>query len=127
MTVTVIPYTPPVETERWVSAYRFLFQLHTIEQQFIMSAVRAAALALTPAQFLNMDPEAVDANGYPLTVLKVFSLAYDQMERLGGRLDLLSADLATYFTAASAIGLYGDTSEEIAAEIARIKSDTRPA
>jgi hypothetical protein len=124
MTVTVYPAPP--ETERWVSSYRFLFQLHTIEQQFIMSAVRAAALSLTPAQFLNMDPEATDANGYPLTVLKVFSIAYDQMERLGGRLDLLSADLNTYFQAASAIGLYGETSEEIAAEIARIKSDTRP-
>ena len=124
MTVTVIPSKP--DTERWVSAYRFLFQLHTIEQQFIMSAVRAAALALTPAQFLDMDQQAVDDNGYPLVVLKVFSLAYDQMERLSGRVDLLSADLATYFQAASAIGLYGDTQQEIAAEIARIKSDTRP-
>lgn len=124
MTVTVIPAVGP--TQRWVTSYRFLFQLHTLEQQFIMSAVRAAALALTPAQFLNMDPEATDANGYPLPVLKVFSLAYDQMERLSGRVDLLSSDLNTYFQAASAIGLYGDTEQEIAAEIARIKSDTRP-
>jgi len=124
MTVTVYPAPEP--TERWVSSYRFLFQLHSIEQQFIMSAVRAAALALTPAQFLDMDPRAVDANGYPLMVLKVWSLAYDQMERLSGRVDLLSPDLATYFQAASAIGLYGDTPEEIAAEIARIQSDTRP-
>lgn len=124
MTVRVFP--APLETERWVSSYRFLFQLHTIEQQFIMSAVRAAALALTPAQFLDMDPRSVDGNGYPLMVLKVFSLAYDQMERLSGRVDLLSSDLATYFQAASAIGLYGDTQQEIAAEIARIKSDARP-
>lgn len=125
MTVTVIPTEP--ETTRWVTAYRFLFQLHTLEQQFIISAVRSAAVALTPAQFLDMTPGAVDANGYPLAVLRVFSLAYDQMERLGGRIDLLSADLANYFLAASAIGLYGDTPQEIAAEIDRIKSDTRPA
>ena len=124
MTVTVYPAAEP--TERWVTTYRFLFQLHSLEQQIMIDAVHTAALALSPSQILNLDPQATDANGYPLQVLRVFRIAYEIMDKLGGRVDLLSADLGTFFQAASAVGIYGETGEQITAEIARIKSDTRP-
>lgn len=124
MTVTVYPAPP--ETERWVTTYRFLFQLHSLEQQVMIDAVHTAAMALTPSQILNLDPQATDANAYPLQVLRVFRIAYEMMDKLGGRVDLLSADLATFFQAAAAVGIYGETGEQITAEIARIKSDTRP-
>ena len=126
MTVRVFPSSEPAPTTRWIESYRFLFQLHDITQQVIIDAVHTAAMGLTPAQILDFTPGAVDSNGYPLAVLRVFRFAYEQMDKLGGRVDLLSADLNTFFTAASAVGIYGATPEAIAAELARIKSDTRP-
>ena len=125
MTVTVIP--SPAPTSRWIGSHRFLFTLHSLEQQFMIDAVHTAAMGLTPAQILNFEDGAVDGNGYPLAVLRVFRLAYEMMERLGGQVDLLSANLNSFLQAGSAVGIYGDTGEEIAAEIARIKSDTAPA
>ena len=90
------------------------------------TSVHTAAMALSPSQILNLDPQATDANGYPLAVLRVFRIAYEMMDKLGGRVDLLSSDLATFFQADAAVGIYGETGEQITAEIARIKSDTRP-
>jgi hypothetical protein len=117
---------PVAETSRWIGSHRFLFTLHSLEQQFMIDAVHTAAMGLTPAQILNFEDGAVDGNGYPLAVLRVFRLAYEQMDKLGGQVDLMSANLSTFLQAAAAVGIYGDTSEEIAAEIARIKSDTAP-
>lgn len=124
--MTVRVYPAPPETERWVSTYRFLFQLHSLEQQVLIDAVHTAAISLVPSQILNFTASAVDGNGYPLAVLRVFRLAYEQMDRLQDRVDLLSADLGYFLQAASAIGIYGDTPEEITAEIGRIRSDERP-
>ena len=117
----------PEPISRWIGSHRFLFTLHAFEQQVLMDAVHTAAMGLTPAQILNFDPGAVDGNGYPLAALRVFRLAYEMMDKLGGQVDLLSGNMDAFLQAASAIGLYGDTGEEIAAEIARIKSDTAPA
>lgn len=117
---------PVAETSRWIGSHRFLFTLHATEQQFLMDAVHTAAMGLTPAQILDFTPNAVDGNGYPLAALRVFRLAYEMMDKLGGNVDLLSANMDAFLQAASAVGLYGDTGEEIAAEIARIKSDTAP-
>lgn len=124
MTVTVYP-TPP-ETERWINSYRFLFELHSVAQQVQLDAFRAAADVLTPAQIGNLDPEAVDANGIPLAALRIIRLAYQQMERLGNKVDVLNQNTDVFFAAVSALGLYGQTSQEITAEILRIKSDTPP-
>ncbi|HAH10226.1 MAG TPA: hypothetical protein DCL48_09005 [Alphaproteobacteria bacterium] len=125
MTVTVYP-SPP-ETSRWIGSHRFLFTLHTLEQQIMMDAVHSAAIQLTPAQILNFDEGAVDPHGWPLEVLRVFRLAYEQMDKLGGQIDLMSSQLATFLQAASVLGIYGSTEQEIAAEIARITSNTPPA
>ena len=114
------------ETTKWVESYRFLFRLHDMEQQILMDAVHSAALGLTPAQIVNPDPDAVDAYGYPLSVLKVFRIAYEQMDRLGGQVDLLSRDIDLFFAAAASVGIYGDTEEEQQAEIGRIKADRVP-
>ena len=117
---------PVPGTTKWVEAYRFLFRLHDMEQQILMDAVHSAALGLTPAQIVNPDPDAVDAYGYPLSVLKVFRIAYEQMDRLGGQVDLLSRDIDLFFAAAASVGIYGDTEEEQQAEIGRIKADRVP-
>jgi hypothetical protein len=118
---------PETPSHRWIGSHRFLFTLHSLEQQFMIDAVHTAALGLLPAQILNFDPGAVDSNGYPLAALRVFRLAYEQMDKLGGQVDLMSANLSTFLQAAAAVGIYGDTSEEIAAEMARIVSNTPPA
>jgi hypothetical protein len=120
------PQPAPEPTSLWIGSHRFLFTLHALEQQIMIDAVHTAAMGLTPAQILNFEDGAVDGNGYPLAVLRVFRLAYEMMERLGGQVDLLSANLNSFLQAGSAVGIYGDTGEEIAAEIARIKSDTAP-
>jgi len=117
---------PETPSHRWIGSHRFLFTLHSLEQQFMIDAVHTAAMGLTPAQILNFEDGAVDGNGYPLAVLRVFRLAYEQMDKLGGQVDLMSANLSTFLQAAAAVGIYGDTSEEIEAEMARIKSDTAP-
>ena len=124
MSVTVYPAPP--ETSLWIGSHRFLFTLHTIEQQIMMDAVHSAALQLTPAQILNFEPGAVDVHGWPLEVLRIFRLAYEQMDKLGGQVDLLSAQMDAFLQAASVLGIYGN-GEEIAAEIARVKSNTPPA
>ena len=115
---------PPEPTERWVNSYRFLFELHSVAQQVQLDAFRAAAEALTPAQIGNLDPDATDANGIPLAALRIIRLGYQQMERLGDRINVLAHNTDVFFAAVSALGLYGQTSEEITAEISRIKSDT---
>jgi hypothetical protein len=125
MTVTVIPAA--TEAHRWIGSHRFLFTLHSLEQQIMIDAVHTAALGLVPSQILNFDPGAVDANGYPLAVLRVFRLAYEQMDKLGGQVDLMSANLTTFLQAAAAVGIYGDTTPEIQAEMVRIVSNTPPA
>lgn len=117
---------PVAETSRWIGSHRFLFSLHSFEQQVMMDAVHTAAMSLAPAEILNFTDGAVDANGYPLAALRVFRLAYEMMDKLGGQIDLMSANMDAFLQAASVVGLYGDTSEEIAAEIARIKSNTAP-
>jgi hypothetical protein len=121
-----VPPPPPEPTIREVDSYRFLFQLHTVPQQIRLDAIRAAASVLTSEQISNFNPEAVDNNGYPLAVLRVVRLSYQQMERLGGKLDLLSQNMDVFLGAISSVGVYGETSEQITAEIARIKSDTLP-
>ena len=91
-----------------------------------MDAVHTAAMGLTPAQILNFTANAVDGNGYPLAALRVFRLAYEMMDKLGGNVDLLSGNMDAFLQAAGAVGIYGDTGEEIAAEITRIKADRAP-
>jgi len=122
MTVKPFSIAPP-ETTRYITSYRLLFQLHTVPQQIQLDAIKSAADALTPSQIGNMTPGATDANGYPLDALRVIRLAYQQMQALGGRVDLLSQEMTVFFTVAGLLGLYGETSEEIAAEIARIQAD----
>ena len=117
---------PETPSHRWIGSHRFLFTLHSLEQQFMIDAVHTAAMGLTPAQILNFEDGAVDGNGYPLAVLRVFRLAYEMMDKLGGQVDLLSGNMDAFLQAAAAVGIYGDTTEEIEAEIARIKSDTAP-
>ena len=117
---------PAAETSRWIGSHRFLFTLHSFEQQVLMDAVHTAAMGITPAQILNFDPGAVDGNGYPLAALRVFRLAYEMMDKLGGNVDLLSGNMDAFLQAAGAVGIYGDTGEEIAAEITRIKADRAP-
>ena len=126
MSVTVIPYTPPEETTLWIGSHRFLFTLHTLQQQLMMHAVHSAALQLTPAQVFNFEFGGVDANGFPLDTLRAFIIGYEQMDKLGGQIDLMSANLDTFLQAASLVGIYGATPQEIAAEIARVKSNTPP-
>lgn len=117
------PPPPPPPTEHGIASYRFLFELHTIPQQIQLDALKSAADALTPAQIGDLDPEAVDLNGYPLAVLRIVRLAYQQMERLGDTVDLLSHNMDVFLAAVASVGLYGQTSEEITAEIARIKAN----
>ena len=124
--VVHIPPAPPEPTERWVSSFRFLFELHDVMQRVQLDAFTSAAKALTLSQIINMDPEAVDTNGIPITALRIIRLAYEQMERLNNRVDLLSHNMTVFFAAVSSLGIYGQTSEEITAEIARIQSDTPP-
>lgn len=121
MTERALTYAPP--TSLRVSRFRFLHQLHTLEQQVLLDAFQAEAMALTFAQMTNTDPAATNASGMPLAALKPIRIAYRQMLNLD-ELDLLSADMDVFFTAVSALGLYGQDSQ---AEIARIKSNTPPA
>lgn len=125
MTVRVFPTTDEPLTSLWVGSHRFLFSLHTPEQQVMMDAIHSAALQLTPSQILDTDPMATDAHGWPLAVLRVFRIAYEQMDKLGGQVDLLSAPMDLFLQAAAAVGIYGN-GEEIPAEIARVKSNTPP-
>jgi hypothetical protein len=120
------PEPAPELTSRWIGSHRFLFTLHSFEQQVLMDAVHTAAMGLTPAQILNFTANAVDGNGYPLAALRVFRLAYEMMDKLGGNVDLLSGNMDAFLQAAGAVGIYGDTGEEIAAEITRVKADQAP-
>lgn len=113
-------------TERWVTSYRFLFELHSVPQYIQLDGLKAAADRLTDVDIGNFTPGAVNSTGIPLDVLRLIRVAYQQMERLNNRIDLLSTGAAMFFAAVSAIGLYGSTSEQITAEIARIQSDTVP-
>ena len=126
MTVRVFPSSEPAPTERHVTSYRLLFQLHTAMQQIQLDAAKSAADALTPSQIADFTTGAVDANRYPLDALRVIRISYQQMTALGGKVDLLSSGMSVFFAAAGLIGIYGATSADIAAEIARIQSDTLP-
>lgn len=126
MTINVVPFSESPVATLYVKRYRFLFQLHSVQQQITLDAIQTAADNLTPAQIGDMTPGATDANGFSLDALRVIRIARQQMEALGDRVDLLSPDMDIFFAAAAALGLYGTTSPEIAAEIARIKSDTLP-
>ena len=125
MTVTV--YEPAEPTQFHITSHRFLFVLHDAVQRVIMDAVFQAAQELLPTQITNFEPGAIDANGYPLDVLRVFRLSKMAMDALGGQVDLLSADMTQFFTAAGAVGVYGNDSSVIASEIARIQSNKAPA
>lgn len=121
------PAPPPVEQEtRIITSYRLLFELHGMVQQLTLDGLKSAAEKLIQPQIVNFTPGAVDDNGIPLDVLRVVRLAYQQMQELGGHVDLLSHNMQVFFAAASASGLYGATSEEITAEIARVMSNTPP-
>ena len=118
--------TPSVPTSLWISSYRFLFQLHTVPQKIFLDALKKAAEDLSPAQIIDMTPGAVDANGFGLDGLRIVRLAYQQMQELNSRVDLLSTDIDIFFAGVASLGLYGEDSPTIAAEIARIKSNTLP-
>ena len=118
--------TPPAPTSRWVSSYRFLFELHSVPQKIFLDALKQAAENLSPAQIIDMTPGAVDANGFGLDGLRIVRLAYQQMQELKGQVDLLSTDIDIFFAGVASLGLYGEDSPTIAAEIARIKSNTLP-
>lgn len=117
---------PDVPTERWVSSFRFLFELHSVSQYIKLDALKAAADRLTDTDIGNFTPGATNDTGIPLDVLRLIRVAYQQMERLNNRINLLSTGAAMFFAAVSSVGLYGSTSEQISAEIARIQSDTVP-
>jgi hypothetical protein len=127
MTVTVTPITFETPTERWVTAYRFLFQLHTIEQQVALDAAHTESLGLSYAELTSTDPTLMSTNGYPVAALRVLRIAYEMMDKLPDKVDLLSADMAGFFAVAKICGAYGLDSTAADAEIARIQSDTLPA
>ena len=118
--------TLPAPTSLWISSYRLLFQLHTVPQKIFLDALKKAAEDLSPAQIIDMTPGAVDANGFGLDGLRIVRLAYQQMQELNSRVDLLSTDIDIFFAGVASLGLYGEDSPTIAAEIARIKSNTLP-
>lgn len=106
-----------------ISSYRFLFELHSIPQQIQLDALKKAADLLSPTQIGNFDPQATDENGYPISVLRIIRLAYQQMECLGDYVDLFSHNMDVFLAAVASVGLYGQTSQEITNEIARIKAN----
>lgn len=127
MTVRVIPSAPEVVTERWVTAYRFLFQLHTSTQQVALDIAHTEAMGLSVAEMSSTDDTLMSTNGYPVAALRVLRIAYEMMDKLPDKVDLLSADMAYFFGAAKACGAYGLDSAAADLEIARIQSDTLPA
>lgn len=127
MTVTVYPMSPAPETAKWVTAYRFLFQLHSDAQQVAMDIAHTEAMGLSVAEMGSTDQTLMSTNGYPVAALRVLRIAYEMMDKLGGRVDLLSADMNYFFGAAKLCGVYGLDPTAADAEIARVKSDTPPA
>ena len=126
MTVTVYPMSPAPETAKWVTAYRFLFQLHSDAQQVAMDAMHTEAMGLSMLEMTSTDDTLLNASGLPVAALRVLRLAYEMMDKLPGRVDLLSDDMDYFFAGAKALGVYGLDGATADAEIARIKSDTAP-
>lgn len=113
---------------RWIDFNRFMFELHTPEQRLAIDAAKAEADAMHAPDItgLAVDASALSPNGYPVYYLAVIRQAYQQKDALNNRLDLLSDDMQTAFDAFAACGVYGTDPDAIAAEIARIKSNTEP-
>ena len=127
MTVRVIPFPPVPVTEIWVTSYRFLFELHTQAQQIALDTAHTEAMGLSVAEMSSTDPALMSANGYPVQALIGLRLAYEMMDKLPGKVDILSADMNTFFFVAKACGIYGLDETAANAEIARIQSNTPPA
>ena len=127
MTVTVYPILPPVETSRWVDQYRFLAELHTLEQQLMLNIAHKEALGLSFAEETSTDPTLMSENNFPVAALRIIAVSYEHMKALNGRVDLLSPGMTAFFQAAAACGVYGLDAETANAEIARIVSNEKPA
>jgi hypothetical protein len=127
MTITVHPVTPPAITSIWVTSYRFLFELHTQAQQIALDVAHTEAMGLSVAEMASTDPALMSTNGYPVQALVGLRLAYEMMDKLPGKVDILSADMNTFFFVAKACGVYGLDETAANAEIARIQSNTPPA
>ncbi len=128
MTVRIIPVSPPEpETHRWVDQYRFLAELHTLEQQVMLNIVHKEALALSFAEETSTDQTLRSTNGFLVAALRGIALAYEHMKALNGRVDLLSSGMTAFFQAAAACGVYGLDEATANAEIARIVSNEKPA
>lgn len=126
MSTRITPVTFPPETERWIPSFRFLFELHTVQQQVLMEVAHREFLGLSGAEMLSQDSTLLSANGFPIPDLIVVGLGYEMMDKLKGDVDLLSGKMAVLFGALSNIGVYGSDPAGIATEIARIKSNVEP-
>jgi len=127
MTVTVYPTITPPETQRWVSQYRFLAELHTDQQQVMLNVVHKEGLGLSFAEETSTDPTLMSTNGLPVAALRPIVIAYEHMKALNGQVDLLSPGMTVFFQAAKACGVYGLDPTAADAEIARIVSNEQPA
>lgn len=127
MTVKVTPITLPPETNRWVSQYRFLAELHSDQQQLMLNVVHKEGLGLSFAEETSTDPTLMSTNGFLVAALRPIVIAYEHMKALNGQVDLLSPGMAMFFAAAKACGVYGLDSAAADAEIARIVSNAEPA
>lgn len=118
----------PAPTSLWIDFNRFMFELHTAEQRLVIDAAKAEADALSAPDItgLAVDATPLSANGYPVYYLAVIRQAYQQKDALNNRVDLLSDDMQAALDAFTACGVYGTDPDAIAAEIARIKSNTEP-
>lgn len=117
----------PAPTEKYITAYRFLFQLHTEAQTVALDAMHTEAMGLTSSELTSGDPNLMSAEGLPVAALRVLRIAYEMMDKLPGNVDLLSDDMAYFFSAAKALGVYGLDDAAADAEIDRIKAGTEPA
>lgn len=130
MTVKIGTARVAAETKRWVRQYRFIAELHTIEQQDRLDAAHTAALNMSDVELLSTDPTAMSQNGtvsYPVQALKVIRKSYEFMSLLGDKVDLLSPNMQYFFAAAKACLVYGADSAAADAEIARIVANETPA
>lgn len=127
MTVKVGASKLPAQTELWVDEFRFLSQLHTLQQQVVLNAAHEASKRMTDAQAKSADLIARDSNGYPLWALQVIAISFRLMQSLGGRVNLLSGGMGQFFFAAKACGIYGLDEATADSEIARVMRNETPA
>lgn len=127
MTVRVTPLSIPAETKRWIHQYRFIAELHTVQQQIALDAAHSEALGMSHAELISTDPTLMSTNGYPVAYLRVIRMAYEHMKALGDKVDLLSPGMTAFFAAAKGCLVYGSDSAAADAEIARIVANETPA